>query len=58
MISSIVKILIREEFEYTPTLYEKETKKIKNKRIRSALQLNLSNFVVDQGNELLREKIT
>lgn len=58
MISSIVKILIRVEFEYTPTLYEKETKKIKNKRIRSALQLNLSNFVVDQGNELLREKIT
>ena len=36
--SSLGKMLVREELECTPTLYEKGTKKIKNKTIRGAVK--------------------
>ena len=51
-------MLLKKGLKFATTLYEKETKKIKNKRIRNALQSDLVNVVVDQGTGLLSEKIT
>ena len=53
---SLGKMLIREGLEYACTLYKKGTKKIKNKITKNALQFDLPNFVIDQGNVLLRER--
>ena len=51
-------MLLKKGLKFATTLYKKETKKIKNKRIRNALQSDLVNVVVDQGTGLLSEKIT
>ena len=45
-------MLTREWFEYAPTPYKKETKKIKSKRIKNALQTDLAIFAIDQGTDL------
>ena len=47
--SSVGKMLVMEGLEYAPKLYERETKRIKNKRICSALASDLANYAVDQA---------
>ena len=58
MNSSLGKRLIREGIEYAPILYEKGTKRIKNKIIQSALLSDFVNFAFDQDTRLTQGNLS
>ena len=54
--SSVEKMLIREVLEHPPTLHKKGMNRIKNNKIRSALQSDLASYDVHQATGLARER--
>ena len=49
--NSLVKKLVRAVLNELPNLYSKGTRKIKNKKLRRILQLDIANSLVDMGAE-------
>lgn len=54
--SSVEKMVVMEGLEYSPKLYERETKTIKYKMICLALESDLTNCAVDKATRLARQR--